>query len=102
MTKTINIADEFSKFPGPRFKELGKYSGEEFRESFLIPALNENQLIRIVFDGAMGYGSSFLEEAFGGLVRAGYKKEDLISRLELISEEDPSLISDIHEYIEDV
>lgn len=67
--KIINIAAEFSKTPGGRYRTDGPASGEEFRESVLIPALRENATIVIELDGTRGYPSSFLEEAFGGLVR---------------------------------
>jgi len=67
--KTINIAADFSKFPGGRFLTDGKYSGERFREEFLVPALKAHEKIEVELDGTLGYGSSFLEEAFGGLVR---------------------------------
>lgn len=67
----IKIASEFSEFPAGRTKEDGPNSGEKFREDFLVPALkNEGSHLTVDLDDTMGYGSSFLEEAFGGLVRA--------------------------------
>lgn len=69
----IDIARDFSRFPGGRYARHGKYSGEEFRNRKLAPALREaiERATRLVvrIDGVRGYGSSFLEEAFGGLVR---------------------------------
>jgi hypothetical protein len=51
----------------------GGYSGEWFRDDILAPALREaaanSEILTIVLDGTSGYGSSFLEEAFGGLIR---------------------------------
>jgi hypothetical protein len=51
----------------------GEYSGEWFRDDILAPALREaaanSEILTIVLDGTSGYGSSFLEEAFGGLIR---------------------------------
>jgi hypothetical protein len=73
----INIALDFSKFPGGRYRRLGKFSGEEFREDRLLPALRAGEKVEVVLDGTAGYGSSFLEEAFGGLVRAGITMEKL-------------------------
>ncbi|MCL6708614.1 STAS-like domain-containing protein [Pseudomonas sp. R2.Fl] len=73
--KTISIANDFTKFPGGRYKKHGKGSGEEFRESFLVPTIEAQEPITIVLDGTAGYSSSFLEEAFGGLVRSGYTSE---------------------------
>lgn len=66
--KTIVIARDFSKFPAGRFREDGKASGAAFRD-MLVDALNSAEGVEVVFDGVAGFGSSFLEEAFGGLVR---------------------------------
>lgn len=67
--KIINIATDFSKTPGGRYVTDGPSSGEDFRERFLIPALAEGGVVVVELDGTRGYPSSFLEEAFGGLVR---------------------------------
>lgn len=80
MLQTIRVAEDFSPYPGGRFKELSNASGEEFREKFLIPALKAKRHLKIELDGTSGYPSSFLEEAFGGLIRLGYDK-DLINEL---------------------
>jgi len=73
--KTISIADDFTKYPGGRYKKHGKGSGEEFREDFLVPNLEKDEQIIVVLDGTAGYSSSFLEEAFGGLVRRGFGRD---------------------------
>ncbi len=65
----INIARQFTKMPGGRYVHLGPFSGEEFRQKFLIPPLKSGMSLIIELDGVRGYGSSFLEEAFGGVVR---------------------------------
>lgn len=67
-TKTIKIADDFSKFPGGRYVLDGPASGEEFRNDHLIPALKVADRVIVNFDGVAGYAASFLEEAFGGAV----------------------------------
>lgn len=96
----------FSITPGSRYKEEGKkaHSGEEFREDFLEPNFSlaqENNVMLIVnLDGTIGYGTSWLEEVFGGLARkAG--KEKVLKGIKLISEEEPYLIEDIKQYIKD-
>ena len=99
VTKVINIANDFTRYPGGRFYSDGPYSGEQFRVEFLIPILVSNDECSIIFDGARGYGSSFLEEAFGGLVRAGYKVNDVLSKFKLISESDPSLVDEVMDYL---
>lgn len=74
-TFKIHVARDFSRFPGGRYKKDGPYSGEAFREEMLVPALLEalksNSVVEVELDGTAGYASSFLEEAFGGLVREG-------------------------------
>ena len=66
--KTISIADDFSRFPAGRFREDGEASGAAFRDLLAAPLQNAEN-VEVVFDGVAGFGSSFLEEAFGGLVR---------------------------------
>lgn len=98
----IKIADNYTKTPGGRFASEGKFSGEDFRNNYLKPAYIEakekNDVLEIDLDGGYGYATSFLEEAFGGLARE--LKENDILNIVIVSEEEPSLISKIHEYIE--
>jgi hypothetical protein len=47
-------------------------SGEEFRDDVLLPALKKSDEVIVDLNGVLTLGSSFLEEAFGGLVRKGY------------------------------
>ena len=112
MTKTLvvmeplKIAKEFSTTPGPRHESEGPFSGEIFRKNTLAPlvkkAINENQILTIDLDGTEGYGTSFLEEAFGGLIRSEHISfKALEEHLNYISIEEPYLIDDIHEYLND-
>lgn len=99
--KVINIKSDFSRYPAGRYMIDGPYNGENFRENFLIPALNEDYQVQIELDGVRGYNSSFLDEAFGGLIRSGkFSADDLLSRLVLKSQ-DQSLIEEIREYIQE-
>lgn len=86
----ISIADDFSKYPGPRYEQDGLDSGEKFRKTVLIPALRDAQargvVLTVVLDHVAGYGSSFLEEAFGGLVRSGFTPEALRRHLNIVAE----------------
>lgn len=97
--RTISIAKEFSVYPGGRTEEDGPHSGKEFREKFLLPIFNTNEPVIIDFDGTRGYGSSFLEEAFGGLVRRGIPKERIHAQLILKSSK-PSQTEEAKRYIE--
>src|SRR5690554_3573488 len=101
--KTIRVS-EFTEFPGPRYRDLGPYSGEEFREEVLVPAIKEfGGNIEVDLDGTFGYGSSFLEEAFGGLIRNKNLTTEQASELakHIISEEDPSLAEEVKSYLTD-
>lgn len=79
---TIAIAADFSKVPAGRFISDGPNSGERFRNDFLEKNLQTNDTVTVVIDGVEGYGSSFLEEAFGGLVRElGFTEDELREKL---------------------
>ena len=89
----INICKDYTDTPGGRYISQGEFSGEDFRNKLLKPK---------DLDGGYGYGSSFLEEAFGGLIRD--LDEDYKQALEIIqikSNDEPSLIEDITKYIKD-
>lgn len=88
MTMTYRIAEKFSTTPGGRFRKHGPYSGEEFRDDVLRDllehAIGAGEKLAIVLDGTAGYGSSFLEEAFGGLIRLRlFDREQLSQHLEV-------------------
>lgn len=96
----IRVARDFSETPGPRYIKQGPFSGESFRRSKLLPALREYRKIVVVFDGTVGFGSSFIDEAFGGLVRSeGFDPKEVEKRFEFVSREDPLLITDALESI---
>lgn len=100
---TIELAKEFGEYPAGRYRSDGNYSGERFRDDFLAPRLVAGEPVAVILDGIMGLGSSFLEEAFGGLVRVHHiKPAQLKKQLSIVSEEEPDLIEEIWEYIEDV
>jgi hypothetical protein len=102
--KKIDIPKDFSTTPGGRFIEDGPFSGEEFRATLLQPLFEDKEdkeFIEISFDGAEGYQSSFLEEAFGGLVREVKDKARVKNRLKFVSE-NRVLIDKVHNYIEKV
>jgi len=98
--KRINIAKDFSRYPAGRHSGDGPFCGEDFREKFLKSSMSSNEQLTVELDGTRGYGSSFLEEAFGGLVRAGFSPKK-INDLITLEASDDSLIEEIKEYIED-
>jgi len=98
-TKMISIAKDFSTTPAGRHAKFHPASGEAFRDSILLPALRQG-VVTVDLDGTAGYGSSFLEEAFGGLIRNGLAAETVRQRLKLKSS--MTVYSDrIWRYIED-
>lgn len=98
MTTKFHIATNFSRYPGGRFVKDGPFSGEKFRDEVLVPALRAGETIEIFLDGVRGYGSSFLEEAFGGLVRLGFNPDFVLKHLVLHSA-NPSIPIEVEEYI---
>ena len=81
---TLNIANcgNGYRYQGPRFKRLGPDSGEEFRETYLIPWLRENandNELYIDFTGTIVFTPSFLEESFGGAIRQGF---DIVKKIQ--------------------
>lgn len=101
-TQVLNIAKDFTPFPIGRYASDGDASGETFRRKVLVPLLQRtDDVIEVELDSASGLGSSFLEEAFGGLIReAEFSEEVLLKRLKLLSS-DKLLISEIWSYISD-
>ena len=100
----LNIARDFSRCPGARYKTEGDFSGEEFRNQLLLPklkdAIDTHCHLIVDLDGSAGYSTSFLEEAFGGLIRHDSISYDVITNtIEIISNEDPSYKDDIMFYL---
>lgn len=100
------IATDFSSTPGPRFRDEGDFSGEELREDHLRPlvqkSIESKNKVLVDLDGTHGYLTSFLEEAFGGLIRVDkFDLDDLKKVFEFKSNEEPYLIEDIFNYLEE-
>lgn len=81
-TFEINVVKDFNKKPYGRYPEDGDGCGVFFRQLKLAPALRSNDRVHVTLDGYNRYGRSFLDEAFGGLIREeGFTLEDLKLRL---------------------
>ncbi|WP_417415853.1 STAS-like domain-containing protein [Hoeflea sp.] len=69
----IDIAKDFSPYPVGRDENDSAVNGKKFRTEKLAPAvksaLEQDRIVVIILEGLESVGSSFLEEAFGGLVR---------------------------------
>ena len=101
---TINIANEFTRVPGPRYRYQGEGSGQQFREEYLKPAFRHarqaGERLVVQLDGVKyGYPTSFLEEAFGGLTRE-FGRELVLETLRFESTAEPLLDYEIKRYIE--
>ena len=101
----LNIAKDFSRIPGARKPQEGSFSGQEFRNNFLVPkikeAIEKKCKLIVILDGTAGLGTSFLEESFGGLIREdGFPLSLLNEILDFISEEDEEYKEEIKEYME--
>lgn len=99
----INVAKDFSPYPAGRTR--GQFSGQKFRTSFLVPQLKKFDMVQIVFDGVAGLPSSFLEEAFGGLVREGLigSIEEFRNRIRIVATDDAILDTNkiVFDYVSD-
>lgn len=98
---TVNIARDFTRYPSGRKKQNGTTSGEGFREKFLEEPLSKGEKVVIEFDGTIGYGSSFLEEAFGGLVRKLRLPRSTLNDNLVLKCSDMSIIAEVNQYISD-
>lgn len=100
----ISVAKQYSVAPAGRYVVDGPYSGERFREEFLYPAitgLEAGTKVEVDLDGTLGYGSSFLDEAFGGLLREhSITLSEIRSKLTVISTR-PMYEKKIWQYITD-
>lgn len=99
MTVEINVGKDFSRYPAGRFPTDGKFNGETFRRKFLLPHFEAGRKIIIYLDDAIDYGSSFLEEAFGGLVRVeNISADEILKKIQFVTE-DLFLVDEILQYV---
>lgn len=93
----IDVAKQFSPYPSGRFPDDGNYNGQRFRVEFLEPALKSarssgcGEKVVVDIDGVRSFGSSFLEESFGGLIRLHIFSRDELTRLLEVSCKKPHL-----------
>lgn len=96
----VMVATEFAYVPFGRYRTDGDFSAQRFREDFLVPRLEQSDVLVVDFNGVSeAVGSSFLNESFAGLVAVeNYNKDELLKKLEIRSDND-DLIKEILEYI---
>ena len=85
--KIINIVNDFSNSPYGRLsadvpKGDEDTTGQKFRDSILAPALKNNDHVKVILTGYNRYGRSFIDQAFGGLIReSGFSYDELQKKL---------------------
>jgi hypothetical protein len=86
----LKFIEDFTEYPGGRSRESSSNSAEEFYEDVLQvkfkQAIEEDKVLIIDFDGAAGFASSFLDEAFGRLGHE-FGLEECKKRLEIKMDE---------------
>jgi len=105
----INVVKEYTDKPGARYESQGSNSGEKFRRTILYPkfmeSIEKNEILTVNLDGGYGYGSSFLEESFGGLVRTLKKEKNdnykRVNEIIIISNDNKTWIEKIKGYIKE-
>jgi len=82
-TFTISVVRDFSKRPYGRYPDPdGEFCGQNFRQKLLAPMLRKHHKVHVDLDGYNRYGRSFLDEAFGGLIREeGFTLDQLKEKL---------------------
>jgi len=96
IVEKINIAQDFTRYPGARYVSDGDNSGEKFyiimlKAKFEGVFNSDNKKLEINFDGTYGYASSFISEVFRRLVFDYKDKQKILSKLILTTNDDPLL-----------
>ncbi|PPK51247.1 STAS-like domain-containing protein [Marinobacter persicus] len=90
----IVVVRDFSTRPYGRYYKDGDRSGAKFRDEFLLPALQNNDHVTVDLTGYNLYGRSFIDEAFGGLIReGGYSLSDLQDKLTIRHDDVPPVVA---------
>ena len=99
----INIARDFTKLPGPRYRDQGPGSGQQFLEKYLRPAFlkarEANEQVTIQLDGVQyGYPHRFSKKRLGDSPeKFGIEEVQNLLRFESVAE--PMLDFEIRHYI---
>lgn len=94
MTMRLNVAKDFTPVPIGRYRKDNKHSGQVFREDVLCPrlrrAIKGGDKLVVDFSEMVGVNPTFLEEAFGGLVRDNaFSAEEVLQALLFEPEGEP-------------
>ena len=96
----LSVARNFTLTPGGRWRRISEFSGEEFLDTYLAPAVRAGEPVQVELDGVAGYGSSFLEQVFGGLVRLmHWRTRDEFDRHVVVKTTRGSWMAEVNEYV---
>ena len=102
MLKICEISPKY-QFQGPRYRELGDASGQEFRDEYLLPwlgTLSDNEPAIIDFQGTRVFSPSFLDECFAGAIRKDTKNKEKLNCVSFINI-DPIWLKKLKKYIQE-
>ena len=89
--ETLTVAKDYSQYPGGRYLEDGVGNATDFREKHLVPMLEKNKPFLIDLNGVVAYPVSFIDEAFGALVRTKRYSADRLLKQIKFRATDPGL-----------
>lgn len=100
--KILKMRDHM-KYPGPRYKCLGPFSGEAFRDDVIWPLFSVDPDLVVDLSDVSGFGSSFLHEAFFGLIeKYSLERKDVAFLMEnIVCREDSTIVEEVREYMND-
>jgi len=93
------FAEQYTKYPGGRYRKLGEYSGEDFRETVLRPIFKSDRKIVIDATGVVtSFSPSFLDEAFGELAKE-YGIDVFLQKIDFFANDNPNLKDKMMYYV---
>lgn len=96
----IYLAREWSPLPAGRNINENEYNGQDFRTKFLEPSLKEFDVVTVDIEGVIHMTSSFMEEAFAGLVRERViEPGEFERRVKIVAESNGFFAFEIKKYV---
>ena len=86
----LKISVDFDDFPITCGKSRLSFDGDRFRDEVLAPSLRAKSHVTVDLTNSRGAPDFFLEQALGGLVRLGFRPDEIKALVEVKSETDPS------------
>ena len=93
------FAAQFTRMPGGSSRDHTPWSGDQFREEFLEPAVRDGCCYHIDLTGTMGFSTAFLDASFGELTYQ-HGALELYRHFTLQCDDDPGLLDEIVDMIE--